>query len=178
MFAKPFFNFHSYLNDVVSCNRYAQQEKFYPCACSGINYLEDMLDKMRQHPAFVCVSDVTEDSLKQVSGGWFKRRLFTVFVIKRYNTRSMSSYKDAMAACREVTRQIHTRLLHDEQELSHRLAYIDVSDIRSRELGGQFLDGATGLYFMLAMDEPADLQYDSEEWYAHTFDNTFDKYFR
>jgi hypothetical protein len=39
-----------------------------------------------------------------------------------------------------------------------------VDEIRSRELGGQFLNGCTGLYFMVALDEPTDLQYNQDEW--------------
>ena len=39
-----------------------------------------------------------------------------------------------------------------------------INDIRSRELGGQFLNGCTGLYFMVALDEPTDLHFNAEEW--------------
>lgn len=44
------------------------------------------------------------------------------------------------------------------------MLYLDVSDIRSNELGGQFLNGCTGLYFMLTMERPVDLCYAPSEW--------------
>lgn len=164
MNCKPLFDFHSYLAACIDANRLAQQHGFHFCTCSGIGHLEEMVAGLRQYKAFACVSDVTEDALVQRGGAWFKRRVFTVFLVRRYDTRFMTAYRDAMGVCRELQRQLHTRFLRDEQELRNRLAYIDVSEIRSRELGGQFLNAATGLYFMLAMDEPADLRYDSEEW--------------
>lgn len=166
MYCKPLFDFHTYLGDCISANRLARKQGFHFCTCSGIGHLEEMVAALRQYKAFACVSDVTEDALVQRGGAWFKRRVFTVFLILRYDTRSMDAYREAMGVCRELQRQLHTRFLYDEQELRNRLAYIDVSEIRSRELGGQFLTAATGLYFMLAMDEPADLRYDSEEWDA------------
>lgn len=171
------FDFHTYLSDVVLENRFARRGGFHPCACSGPGYLEDMLQGLRQHEAFVCISDVTDESLRQQGGGWFKRRVFTVYVVKRCHPRQMESYRAAMDQCRELTRQLFSRLLRDEQDLSHRLAYINVSDIRCRELGGEFLDSAAGLYFMLSMDEPADLAYQEGQWGTAAFDRTFDKYF-
>lgn len=54
---------------------------------------------------------------------------------------------------------LYTLLLNDSRNL-----YIDTSDIRSNELGGLFLNACTGLYFLLAIDEPTDLQYNPEEW--------------
>lgn len=164
MNAKTLFDFHNYLSRTVSANRLARNGRYHYCSFSGIGYMEELLAGMRQHPAFVCLSDVTEDSVRQVGGGWFKRRTFTVFLLKRHDTRSMESYRAALDEVRELFRQLHTRFLRDEAALSNDLAYLRCDDIRSRELGGQFLNGCTGLYFMLNIDEPIDLRYDAADW--------------
>ena len=190
---KTLFDFHSYLFALTEKNKLARTHAFYPCYCSGISYLEEMLSNSRNHKAFVCLTDTSEDSTTRKSGGWFKRRVFTVFILCRYNTRSQDDYREKLGICRELFRQLHSRFLIDEHDLhlldvnrrassqpdarsasqagagnrasvNNELAYLDVENIRSRELGGQFLNGCTGLYFMLAIDEPVDLQYDKDEW--------------
>ncbi|MBR4553870.1 MAG: hypothetical protein IKO20_09185 [Bacteroidaceae bacterium] len=164
MDATSLFDFHSYLYELVSRNKLASEHDFLPCSCSGIGYLEEMLSTSRNSKAFVCVSDVTEDSTAHKGGAWFKRRVFTVFILHRYNTRSQDDYREKIGVCRELFRQLHSRFILDEHDLQNDLAYLNVGDIRSRELGGQFLNGCTGLYFMLTVDEPIDLQYDADEW--------------
>jgi hypothetical protein len=69
-----------------------------------------------------------------------------------------------MNLCRELFRQFHSRFIVDEHRLQSELTYMAVDEIRCRELGGQFLNGCTGLYFMVALDEPTDLQYNQHEW--------------
>lgn len=164
MDVKTFFDFHSYIYNMVRANRLAAQHGFLPCSCSGLGYLEGMLANMRTARAFACVSDVCEESTVRHGGAWFKRRVFTVFLMARYDTRHEEDYRAKLGVCRELFRQMHSRFILDEARLQSDLCYLAVDDIRSRELGGQFLNGCTGLYFMLALDEPVDLQYNDAEW--------------
>ena len=147
------FDFVSYMGRVVAENRLAQKENFAVTTCSGIEHLEGMLDMYQTGANFVCTSDVCQESLFTSSGGWFKRRVFTVFVLARYAYGDGADYAAKMGLCRELFRQMCARLL-----------YLNTGDIRSNELGGMFLNGCTGLYFMLSMDEPTDLVYNAEEW--------------
>ena len=164
MNARKLFDFYEYLHTLTNHNRLAKQRRYHFCTCSGIGYLEELLAQMRQYPAFVCLSDVSEDSVRQMGGGWFKRRTFTAFVLKRYDTRSMNAYRTALDEARELFRQLHSRFIRDEADLQNELAYLRTDDVRSRELGSQFLNGCAGLYFMINIDEPIDLCYDAEEW--------------
>lgn len=164
MDCKAFFDFHQYIYSMVRHNRLATAEGFTPCSCSGIGYLEGVLERLRTSRAFVCVSDVCEESTVRRGGAWFKRRVFTVFILARYDQRRADDYQAKMVLCRELFRQMHTRFILDEARLQSELCYLAVDDIRSRELGGQFINGCTGLYFMLAIDEPTDLQFREDEW--------------
>ena len=164
MNTKTLFDFVGYIKDLTLQNRLANDLQFVPCTCSGIGYLEDLLSRLRNERAFVCVSDVCEESITRHGGGWFKRRVFTVFLLSRYNVRDTEDYHMKMNLCRELFRQFHSRFIVDEHRLQSELTYMAVDEIRCRELGGQFLNGCTGLYFMVALDEPTDLQYNQDEW--------------
>ena len=164
MNAKTFFDFNAYMARLTRQNLFAKAEKFHPCDCSGIRHLEGMLQNMRQHPAFACTSDVAEESTVSRGGGFFKRRVFTVFLVKRFRSGDMASYREALGTCRELMRQLHSKFLVDKDNLENELVFLNVANVKSRELGGQFLDSATGLYFTIAMDEPVDLTYNADEW--------------
>ena len=164
MNTKTLFDFVGYIKGLTQQNRLANVHQFVPCSCSGIGYLEDVLSRLRNERAFVCVSDVCEESITRHGGGWFKRRVFTVFLLSRYNVRDTEDYHTKMNLCRELFRQFHSRFIVDEHRLQSELTYMAVDEIRCRELGGQFLNGCTGLYFMVALDEPTDLQYNQDEW--------------
>ena len=164
MNAKTFFDFNAYMARLTRQNRLAKAEGFHPCNCSGIAHLEGILQKMRTEKAFVCTSDVAEESTVNRGGGYFKRRVFTAFIIKRFRTGNMASYNEALDTCRELMRQLHSKFIIDEADLQNDLVYLNVGNVKSRELGGQFLDSATGLYFTISMDEPTDLRYNAAEW--------------
>ena len=136
MNTKTLFDFVGYIKDLTKQNRLANDHQFVPCTCSGIGYLEDVLSRLRNERAFVCVSDVCEESITRHGGGWFKRRVFTVFLLSRYNVRDTEDYHTKMNLCRELFRQFHSRFIVDEHRLQSELTYMAVDEIRSRELGG------------------------------------------
>ena len=120
MNTKTLFDFVGYIKGLTQQNRLANDHQFVPCTCSGIGYLEDVLSRLRNERAFVCVSDVCEESITRHGGGWFKRRVFTVFLLSRYNVRDTEDYHTKMNLCRELFRQFHSRFIVDE----HRGQYV------------------------------------------------------
>lgn len=170
------FDFTTYMRLICDQNKMARAHKFVHSTCSGINYLEGMLEQYQTTANFVCTSDVCSESTFLASGGWFKRRVFMVFLLMRYEYGNGEDYQRKLNYCRELFRQIKSRFIHDSEKLSSHLVYLNASDIRSNELGGTFLNGCTGLYFQISMDEPTELTYNDGEWLA-TFDTTFDNTF-
>lgn len=164
MDARKNFDFAEYVGGMTRANLLARRMGFVPCTCSGTAHLEELLQKYQSAASFVAVSDICDESTMQVGGGWMKRRVFTVFILSRFAYGDMRSQREAMAACRELYRQFLSRLLRDEADLRNDLIYLNLQDVRSSELGGYFLNGCTGLYFMLAMDEPTDISFDEGEW--------------
>lgn len=60
--------------------------------------------------------------------------------------------------------QLLSKLIVDAEDLENELVYLDTANVMCRELGQYFLNGCTGLYFMIDISEPVDLVYASEEW--------------
>lgn len=181
MNAKTLFDYIAYFEDLWQKNKLAQTNKFKFCTCSSIETLQGALQQFRTANAFFCVEDTADGmTFRGTNGGWFKRRTITVFLMHRYNIKKMSDYQDALSLCRELFQQLYSRMLIDEDALSNDMVYLRTENILSRELGRYFLNGCTGLYFMVEVSEPIDLTYDDSQWQNvepsdETFDETFDE---
>lgn len=158
------FDFLSYMDGLCKANRLAQDQSFIHSTCSGINYVEGMLEQYQTTANFLCTSDVCSESTFLSSGGWFKRRVYMVFVLMRYEYGNAADCAEKLNTCRELFRQLKSRFVRDSQLLQESLTYLNADDIRSNEIGGTFLNGCTGLYFQLSVDEPTELCYNPEEW--------------
>lgn len=165
MNAKQLFDYIGYFKGLWERNKLAQAEKFKWCTCSGIETLQGPLQQFRTANAFFCVDDTNDGAtFRGRNGGWFKKRTVTVFLLHRYSMKDMSSYETALGKCRQLMQQLLTRMLMDEDTLSNDLVYLRTESVLSRELGQYFLNGCTGLYFMVEVSEPVDLTYDASEW--------------
>lgn len=154
----------SYFKGMAEKNKLAKCMGFHPCTCSGINSLEEVLANFRTKSAFLAVDDTNDGVTERRSGGFFKKRTFTVFLLKQYRYDDMSDRQDALDICRQIYRQIHSRLLKDKERMNDSLVYLNVDNIYTRELGEYFISGCTGLYFMIDVSEPINLMYDEHEW--------------
>lgn len=78
----------------------------------------------------------------------------------------MADREQQLNLCRAIFRQMHSRLIHDREEMTcgDALEYMQVERIYSNEFPEYLMSGVTGLYFMVENDEPIDLTYDSRQW--------------
>lgn len=153
-----------YFKALCNRNKLAKANNFYPCACSGINSLQEVLENFRRQSAFFAVDDTNDGVTERRSGGFFKKRTFTIFIMKRYKIDNMADRQEALDICRELSAQVHSRLLRDREEMNNELVYLNADNVYTRELGEYFISGCTGLYFMIDVSEPIDLTYKDEEW--------------
>lgn len=165
MNAKELFDYIGYFRELWESNKLAQKLGYKFCTCSGIETLQGPLQQFRTANAFFCVDDTNEGAtFRGRSGGWYKKRTVTVFLLHRYTLKDMATYATALGRCRALLRQLLTRMLVDEDALSNDMVYLRAESVLSRELGQYFLNGCTGLYFMVEVSEPIDLTFDAEEW--------------
>ncbi|MBP5560339.1 MAG: hypothetical protein J6X70_00850 [Muribaculaceae bacterium] len=165
MNAKTLFDYIAYFRGLWEQNLLAQSEEFKFCTCSGIETLQGPLQQFRTASAFFCVDDTNDGAtFRGRNGGWFNKRTITVFLMHRYSIKDMASYESALGKCRMLFQQLLTRMLIDEDALSNDMVYLRTESVLSRELGQYFLNGCTGLYFMIEVAEPIDLTFDAKEW--------------
>lgn len=165
MDAKTLFDAEVYFSGICAKNRLAASHRFHFCTCSGIDLMQGPLARFRTEQAFFCVDDTNDGVLFQGrSGGWFKKRTFTVFIVHRFRADDMADRSLKMDICRSVFRQVASRMIVDADDLKNDLVYLHVDNILSREFGRDFMNDCTGLYFMIDVSEPVDLQFDESEW--------------
>lgn len=160
------FDSESYFQRLCETNKFAKSNGFLFCTCSGIESLQGPLQHFRDSKAFFCFDDTNDGAMFQgKNGGWFKKRTFTVFIMHKYDIKNEFSRTVALELCRELFRQICTKMLVDEDDLGNEMVYLHTENIMSRELGQYFLNGCTGLYFMIDVSEPVNLKYNPDEWH-------------
>lgn len=160
-----YFDSEKYFGALCSRNRLAHEHRFKFCTCSGIQSLQGPLERFRRDSAFFCLDDTNDGQMFMgTNGGWFKRRTFTVFLLHRYTFNDEADRAGKLAICRRLFSQVMSRMLVDADDLSNELVYLHTENVMSRELGQYFLNGCTGLYFMIDVDEPVNLIYDCSEW--------------
>ena len=160
-----YFDAIDYFKRMSSANRLAVEHKFKFCTCSGIETLQEPLDEFRTTSAFFCVDDTNDGAMfRGKNGGWYKKRTFTVFLMYRHEFNNMPERAERLDVCRRLFNQVVSKLIVDADDLSNDLVYLDTGNILSREFGQYVLNGCTGLYFMIDVTEPVNLEYDSEQW--------------
>lgn len=164
MDANNLFDAIAYFKTMCQKNKLAKAHGFYPCVCSGINSLEEVLAGFKRQSAFFAVDDTNDGVTERRSGGFFKKRTFTIFLMKRYKFNDMADRQESLDVCRQLYRQIHSRMLVDKENMNNELVYLNTENVYSRELGEYFINGCTGLYFMIDVSEPINLMYDADEW--------------
>lgn len=111
------------------------------------------------------VDDTTSQQTFSNGVGYFRRDVYTIFILAHYRIDDMIDREEKLNLCRQIFRQFHSRLLHDRDELGDdRLTFLQLNNVYSSELPRYSYNGVTGLYFMIQNEEPIDICYDESEW--------------
>lgn len=161
---KSNFDGYAYFAQLCTKNKLSLQEQFKFCRVTGLGGMEEALANLKRERCFFCIDDTTDGATIRRSGGFYKRRVYTVFLLKRYKFGDMSAHRDALNVCRQLFDQIVSRMLIDKDKLDSDLIYMNTDRIHFREMEKYFLSGCAGIYFMIDVDEPLDLRYEAEEW--------------
>lgn len=155
----------NYYAQLLTTNALAREHGFFFTTYTASRDVEGVLANHRQEAAIFAVSDLTESRTYQAEGGaWFNRRVISSFILKRYKPKDIDDQRKQLGICRELLRQLHSKMLHDQVHDMLPLARLDTGLLTYRELGANFLDSTTGLHFQIALDEPISLCYSPSEW--------------
>lgn len=154
-----------YFTQLAQSNRLAKENGFHPCLCSGPESIDGIIQGFRKYQNFVMVDDTTSQQTFGNGGGFFRRDVYTVFIVAHYGQDDMADRELKLNLCRQIFRQFHSRLLHDRDTLGDdRLTFLNLNNIYSTELPRYSYSGVTGLYFMIQNEQPIDISYEQSEW--------------
>lgn len=154
-----------YFSRLAKTNRLAAANGFHPCLCSGPDSIDGIMQGFKRYQNFIMVDDTTSQQTFSNGVGFFRRDVYTVFILAAYRREDMADREQKLNLCRDIFRQFHSRLLYDRDSLGDdRLTFLQLGNIYSTELPRYSYNGVTGLYFMIQNEQPIDISYDSSEW--------------
>ena len=153
-----------YFETLAKQNRLCVENGFKPVFCSGPDSIEGIIQNFQKVANFVCIDDTTDQNLYSEGVSYFKRRVYTVFILASYRWDDMEDREQKLNLCREVFKQFVKRMIWDRtQREDDETAFLNVEKIYSKEFGRYTMNGVTGLYFMVENDEPASMEYEDEQ---------------
>lgn len=153
-----------YFETLAKQNRLCVENGFKPVFCSGPDSIEGIIQNFQKTANFVCIDDTTDQNLYSEGVSYFKRRVYTVFILASYRWDDMEEREKKLNLCREVFKQFVKRMIWDRaQREDDETVFLNVEKIYSKEFGRYTMNGVTGLYFMVENDEPASMEYEDEQ---------------
>lgn len=131
---------------------------------SGLNGLEGVISGQSHYDNFIA-TDATGDGYivqNRGNGGYFLRRVATVFILRKYKYMDMNDMLAQMEVCRSYFKRIVRHMVHDQKDLELNLIYLDTERIAFREFEPETSAHFTGLYFMIEYEQPYNLLSDGD----------------
>lgn len=164
----------SYFKQLAEENILCRDNGFKAVFCSGPDSIEGLMQQYQKTANFVMVDDTTDQNLYSEGVSYFKRRVYTVFILAAYRWDDMEDREEKLNLCRTIFQQFVRRMIWDKntrEDTDDDLTFLNVERIYSKEYGRYTMSGVTGLYFMVNNDEPAAMEYEDQaqlakEWVA------------
>lgn len=155
-----------YFETLAKQNKLCVEKGFKPVFCSGPDSIEGIMQQFQKTANFVCIDDTTDQNLYSEGVSYFKRRVYTVFILAAYRWDDMEDREEKLNLCRKVFAQFVRRMIWDKN--SHEsedddITFLNVDKIYSKEFGRYTMNGVTGLYFVVQNDEPESMEYEDEQ---------------
>ena len=99
--------------ELAETNRLAKENQFLAGSCSGLAGLETMMVNFRKAPNYILVDDTTTQSTYGNGVGYFRKDVYTIFIVAAYHHDDMVDREMKLDLCRRIFRQMHARLIHD-----------------------------------------------------------------
>lgn len=158
------FDCYPYFENIHTCLKALDTFKF--CRVSDKNTLEDLVNNSRTSNAFFCVDDTEDGQIMPAASGYVERRVYFVWILKKYHskgTNAMISQDEAMNTCREIYRDIVSRLITDQDKLQSGLTYMS-DRFPFWEIPLMLFPETAGLYFSITVDTPLSLCINPDKW--------------
>ena len=155
-----------YFETLARQNKLCVENGFEPVFCSGPDSIEGLMQQLQKVSNFVMIDDTTDQNLFSEGVSYFKRRVYTVFILAAYRWDDMEDREEKLNLCREVFQQFVRRMIWDRarhEDAGDDITFLNVEKVYSKEFGRYTMSGVTGLYFMVENDEPTTMDYEDDE---------------
>ncbi|MFV0538843.1 MAG: hypothetical protein ACK5M3_15985 [Dysgonomonas sp.] len=160
------FDAFDYFSSLCNKLKISKDNGYYPCKVSGLANMEEVINAYQSQTAYFAIDDTNDgQTSKSGGGGYFDRKQYIVFILKKYALNNMDQQKEYMKECRQIYKSICKKLIKDKSKLVDEFIYLQTDRIPFYEIEGYGIAGCTGLYFIITVDEPVNLCYDTTEWY-------------
>ena len=152
-----------YFETLAQQNRLCREHAFKPVFCSGPDSIEGLMQQFQKTANFVMIDDTTDQNLYSEGVSYFKRRVYTVFILAAYRWDDMEDREEKLNLCREIFQQFVRRMIWDRirhEDEGDDITFLNVEKIYSKEFGRYTMSGVTGLYFLVENDEPTSMEYE------------------
>lgn len=153
----------TYFETLAKKNRLCVEHGFKPVFCSGPDSIEGLMQEFQKTANFVMIDDTTDQNLYSEGVSYFKRRVYTVFVLAAYRWDDMEDREEKLNLCRRIFHQFVRRMIWDKaqrENVDDDITFLNVEKVYSKEFGRYTMNGVTGLYFMVENDEPESMEYE------------------
>lgn len=157
----------NYLLTLAKANKLAEDNAFHVGVCTDLHAIEPMMEQYQTSANFIMVMDTVDGSMVGGRPSWFNRRVYTVAIVARHQWDDMTDRNAKLNLCREIYRQTLSRLIADRNDFENDdelPVFMRTESMAYREMDTYSMAGATGVVFTLRIDEPANLEYNAEEW--------------
>ena len=154
-----------YFESLAQQNRLCREHGFKPVFCSGPESIEGVMQQFQKTANFVCIDDTTDQNMYSEGVSYFKRRVYTVFILASYRWDNMEDREAKLNLCRTIFSQFVRRMIWDKlqhEDMDDDITFLNVEKVYSKEFGRYTMNGVTGLYFMVENDEPESMEYEDE----------------
>lgn len=159
------FDATAYFKEINSKLKLTVDGKYLFCKSTGLSSMEGIVANFQKQPAYFVLDDTQDGYTFKKGGAYFDRRMFVVFILKKYTLGNMEQQTAALQECRNIFTSISSRIVKDKDSMVNDNIYFDTTRIPFYELEGFAIAGCTGIYFMLTVDEPTNLCFKSTDWY-------------
>jgi len=165
----------TYFKKLAESNRLCLEHGFKAVFCSGPDSIEGVMQQFQKTANFVMIDDTTDQDLYSEGVSYFKRRVYTVFILAAYRWDDMEDREQKLNLCRDIFQQFVRRMIWDKnnrEDADDDMTFLNVEKVYSKEFGRYTMNGVTGLYFMVENDEPEEMGYEDElqlqtEWVTY-----------
>lgn len=158
------FDAFDYFSGLCNKLKKTKDNGYYPCKVSGIAAMEEVINAYKTQKAYFAIDDTNDGyTYKSTGGGYFDKKQYIVFILRKFALNNMDQQKEYLQECRDIYKSVCKKLIKDKT--AGKFLYLNTDRIPFYEIEGYGIAGCTGLYFIITVDEPTNLCYDTNEWY-------------